>query len=191
VKLIKYKEYLYKSMYYTGKGDKGTTKLFNSKDRVDKGEQIFEVLGSLDELNSWLGLTFVEAEEGLEILEIIRKTQNDLFTCQAHFARSEVKIPKDFVSSLEEKIAQISNKIKPRASFVLSGGSKLSASLDVARTLARRAERQALKLSDEDKKEVVETVFIYLNRLSSLLYVLARLANDIYEAKESVPKYNN
>ena len=178
-------------MYYTGKGDKGTTKLFNSKDRVDKGEQIFEVLGSLDELNSWLGLTFVEAEDGLEILEIIRKTQNDLFTCQAYFARSEVKIPKDFVSSLEEKIAQISNKIKPRTSFVLSGGSKLSASLDVARTLARRAERQALKLSDEDKKEIDEIVFRYLNRLSSLLYVLARLANDIYEAKESVPEYNN
>jgi cob(I)alamin adenosyltransferase len=177
-------------MYYTGKGDKGTTKLFNSKDRMDKGRQIFEVLGSLDELNSWLGLTSIEAKKDLEILQIIRKTQNDLFTCQAHFARSDVKIPNDFVSNLEEKIAEISNIIKPRTSFVLSGGSKLSASLDVARTLARRAERQALKLNNEEKKEVDEIIFVYLNRLSSLLYILARLANDIYEAKESVPEYN-
>jgi len=177
-------------MYYTGKGDKGTTKLFNSKERVDKGDQIFEVLGSLDELNSWLGLSSVEAKEDLEILETIRRIQNELFTCQANFARSEVRIPKDFVSSLEEKIEWISKKIKPRTSFVLSGGSKLSANLDVARTLARRAERQALKLSDEEKKEVNELVFVYLNRLSSLLYVLARLANDIYEANESAPEYN-
>jgi cob(I)alamin adenosyltransferase len=178
-------------MYYTGKGDKGTTKLFNSKDRVDKGEQIFEVLGSLDELNSWLGFSSVEAKEHKEILEIIRKIQNDLFTCQAHFARSDVKIPKDFVSNLEETIAKISEKIKPRSSFVLSGGSKLSANLDIARTLARRAERQAIRLSDEDKRQVNEIIFVYLNRLSSLLYVLARLANDIYKAKESRPQYNS
>ncbi|MCF7795258.1 cob(I)yrinic acid a,c-diamide adenosyltransferase [Patescibacteria group bacterium] len=178
-------------MYYTGKGDKGTTKLFNSKDRVDKGEQIFEVLGSLDELNSWLGLSSVEAKDDTEILELIKKIQNDLFTCQAHFARSDVKIPEDFVSSLEEKIAKISEKIKPRDSFVLSGGSRLSANLDIARTLVRRAERQALKLSDEDKRQVNEIIFVYLNRLSSLLYVLARLANDIYEAKESKPQYSS
>ncbi|MFP4514805.1 MAG: cob(I)yrinic acid a,c-diamide adenosyltransferase [Parcubacteria group bacterium] len=178
-------------MYYTGKGDKGTSKLFNSKDRLNKAEQIFEVLGSLDELNSWLGLSSVEAKDNPEILETIKKTQNDLFTCQAHFARSDVKIPEDFVSSLEEKIAKISEKIKPRNSFVLSGGSKLSANLDIARTLARRVERQALKLSDEDKKEVNEIVFVYLNRLSSLFYVLARLANDIYEAKETAPQYNS
>jgi cob(I)alamin adenosyltransferase len=178
-------------MYYTGRGDKGTTKLFNSKDRVDKGEQIFEVLGSLDELNSWLGLTSIEAKEDLKILEIIRNTQNNLFSCQAHFARSEVKIPNDFVSSLEKKIAEISDKIKPRTSFILSGGSKLSASLDVGRTLARRVERQALKLNNEDKKEVNEIIFVYLNRLSSLLYVLARLANDIYEAKENAPEYKS
>lgn len=178
-------------MYYTGKGDKGTTKLFNSKERIDKGEQIFEVLGSLDELNSWLGLISVEVKEDLRMLKIIKKIQNDLFTCQAHFARSEVKIPEDFVSSLEEEIAEISDKIKPRNSFILSGGSKLSASLDVARTLARKAERQALKLTNKDKKKVNKIVFIYLNRLSSLFYVLARLANDIYEAKESAPEYNN
>lgn len=176
-------------MYYTGKGDKGTTKLFNSKDRMDKGEQIFEVLGSLDELNSWLGLTSIEARGHIEILEIVKNTQNDLFTCQAHFARSEVKIPEDFVSSLEKDIAKISKKIKERNSFVLSGGSKLSASLDIARTLARRVERQALKLSLEDKQEVKDLVFVYLNRLSSLMYVLARLANDIYEEEESSPQY--
>lgn len=157
-------------MYYTGKGDKGTTKLFNSKDRIDKGEQIFEVLGSLDELNSWLGLTSIEAKENLEIFSIIKKTQNDLFTCQAHFARSDVKIPDNFVGGLEEKIAKISNNIKPRDSFVLSGGSTLSAHLDIARTLARRAERQALKLNNEDKKEINEIIFVYLNRLSSGRY---------------------
>ncbi len=176
-------------MYYTGKGDKGTSKLFKSKDRIDKGEQIFEVLGTLDELNSWLGLVSMEAGQNQNILDIIRETQNNLFTCQAHFAQADVNIPKDLVNKLEEDIKNISKNIKERNEFVLSGGSKLSASLDVARTLARRAERQALKLDIEAKKEVNKLIFVYLNRLSSLMYVLARLANDIYKQQEKSPRY--
>lgn len=177
-------------MYYTRKGDKGTSKLFSSKERIPKGEQIFEVLGSLDETNSFTGLCSVYANESYkEIVDDLKKVQNDLFICQAHFADSEIKIPVDFVSRLEDSIAKITKKIKPRESFVVPGGSRLSASLDVARTLARRTEREALRLTDKDKKRIDSQVFIYLNRLSSFFYVSARLANDLAEYKENPPKY--
>lgn len=177
-------------MYYTRKGDKGTSKLFSSKERIPKGEQIFEVLGSLDEVNSYTGLCSVYADEGYkEMVDDLKSVQNDLFICQAHFADSEVEIPSDFVSRLENSIAKITEKIKPRESFVVPGGSILSASLDVARTLARRTEREALRLTGDSKERIDEKVFIYLNRLSSFFYVLARLANDLAEYKENPPKY--
>lgn len=176
-------------MYYTGKGDQGTSKLFNSKDRIVKSDLVFEVLGSLDELNSWLGLCAVEAKEELEIYQIIRKLQNDLFICQAHFAQSEVVIPSDLLSWTEQTINNIAQKIKPRQSFVLSGGCRLSALLDVGRTLARKSERRAVELGQDSSLDLKPIMFSYLNRLSSLLYVLARWANDLSEEVEQAPDY--
>lgn len=174
-------------MYYTGKGDQGTSKLFGSKSRLLKSDLVFEVLGSLDELNSWLGLCAVDAEEYLMIQEIIQNTQNDLFICQAYFAQAETPIPETFLSRLEEKIDEISSQLKERKSFVLSGGTRLSSLLDIARTLARRSERRAVDLNE--KQLVNHLILAYLNRLSSLLYVLARLANDLKEVEEQAPKY--
>lgn len=176
-------------MYYTGKGDQGTSKLFNSKNRISKDDLIFEVLGALDELNSWLGYCVVEAREQIEIIKIIGKTQNNLFICQAHFAQAEVLVPHDLLSQTELEINKISQMIKPRNSFVISGGSRLSASLDIARTLARKIERRAVSLKTRSDLKLNNLIFSYLNRLSSLLYVLARLANDLYNISEKSPDY--
>lgn len=176
-------------MYYTGKGDKGTTKLFNSSERISKADVVFEVLGSLDELNSWLGYCAVEAQDWDDINKIIIDTQQTLFICQAHFAESDVQVPKNILVSIEKKIQDIGQTIKPRDSFVLSGGSKLSALLDISRTIARKVERRAVKLSNYNLKNNNQLILAYLNRLSSLLYVLARQANDRYQINEKKPNY--
>lgn len=174
-------------MYYSGKGDQGTSKLFRSKERMLKSDLIFEVLGSLDELNSWLGFCAVEANDYQEIHEIIKTTQNNLFICQAYFAQADTLIPDYFLSHVEDQINRISPLLKERKTFVLSGGSRLSSTLDVARTLARRVERRVVSLGK--RQELEQLVLAYLNRLSSLLYVLARLANDLQEIEEQAPKY--
>ncbi len=178
-------------MYYTGKGDSGSSTLIKSKSRLIKSESIFEVLGSLDELNSWLGLCAVEAKNLPEILEIIKNIQNQLFICQAYFAEADIVVPENLLSITEKIISKFSKSIKPRKNFVLSGGSKLSALFDVARTLARKAERRVIQLQTNTKKQLNSLIPAYLNRLSSLLYVLARFANDLEKREEESPKYNN
>jgi len=176
-------------MYYTGKGDNGTSELFKGKNRLSKGSQIFEVLGSLDELNSFLGLCSVEAKDYTSIFEEIIIEQNNLFICQAFFAGVKVSVPPDLVSSLEKRLGVFSSKIKPRKSFVVPGGSRLSATLDIARTLARKTEREALRLPLKDRLKDSENIYIYLNRLSSFFYVLARYANDLAFEREVAPYY--
>ena len=177
-------------MYYTGKGDKGTSNLFNPSLRVSKSDKIFAVLGSLDELNSWLGFVSVESRERSEICEIVKYIQNDLFIIQAYFASSNINVPQDLVILVEKKIDDISKVIKPRKSFVISGGSKLSALLDFSRTIARKAERQAVSFSKQNKIEN-PLILPYLNRLSSLLYVLARWENDLSGKSEASPNYRH
>lgn len=176
-------------MYYTGKGDKGTSKLFNSKSRIDKSEQIFAVLGTLDELNSFVGLCSTLAGSYDDLFRILKIEQNRLFSLQAHFAGAMLGFAPEVISELESSINSISEKIKSRNSFVVPGGSQLSASLDVARTLARRAEREALGLKEEERNRYNKLSFVYLNRLSSLFYVLARYANDLAGVDENAPQY--
>jgi len=176
-------------MYYTGKGDNGTSKLFKGKDRLLKSEQIFEVLGSLDELNSFLGLCSTEAKEYSDIFEDIIIEQNNLFICQAHFANANISIPSDLVRSLEKRMEKYAKLIKPRKNFVFPGGSRLSASLDISRTLARKVEREALRLPLEERLPNCDKIYVYLNRLSSFLYVLARYSNDLSSEIEISPKY--
>lgn len=178
-------------MYYTGRGDDGSSNLMNPKSRIIKSDLIFEVLGSLDELNSWLGLCAVEAKNLPEIIEIIKNIQNQLFICQAYFAEAEIVIPENLVIQSEEIINKFSKLIKPRKSFVLSGGSKLSSLFDFARTLARKAERRVIQLQSNSQQPLDSLIPAYLNRLSSVLYVLARFANDLEKREEESPKYNN
>lgn len=177
-------------MYYTRGGDGGSSKLFEAHSRRPKSDQIFEVLGTLDELNSFLGLARSFAGKHKDIQELLKTEQNHLFSLQAHFAGAKVDLPDDLVLVLEEKIAEISAKLKKRSSFVIPGESSLSAFLDVLRTISRRAEREALKLEEEEKHKKNKQAFVYLNRLSSFFYVLARYLNDLYDLSEEAPSYN-
>ncbi len=178
-------------MYYSGRGDQGTSKLFNSKERILKSALVFDVLGSLDELNSWLGLCAIEASPYKDMYKIIVQTQNNLFICQAHLAQAELAIPPNLLSKTEEQIDKIAQLIKVRKGFVLSGASRLSALLDIGRTLARKTERKAVALEKQSEYKINELVLSYLNRLSSLLYVLARLANDLANVEEKAPSYSS
>ena len=176
-------------MYYTGKGDKGTSKLFNSASRINKSEQIFSVLGTLDELNSFVGFCSTLAGNYDDLFKVLKIEQNRLFSLQAHFAGARLGFTPEIIAELESSINNLSKKIKPRNSFVVPGGSQLSAALDVARTLARRAEREALGLREEEKNRYNQLSFVYLNRLSSWFYVLARYANDLAGVDENAPQY--
>jgi len=178
-------------MYYTGDGDKGTSTILNSKTRLEKSSPIFGLLGDLDEFNSYLGLCSVEAFDFLEIQKDIKDIQHNLFIIQAYFAKANVDFPITALNKTEERIKEIALNIEKRESFVLSGGSRLSATLDIARAIARRAERRAVGIRNSYKQEINSAIFAYLNRLSSLLYVLARLANDLHSIKEESPNYDN
>ena len=169
---------------YTKTGDKGKTSLFGGQ-RVDKDDLRVECYGTVDELNSILGLAVTE-DMDTEIKEVIQKIQNDLFTLGGELAtpiekKSELdsssEINTNQINFLEEKIDRFEEKLQPLKQFILPGGSKSAALLHIARSVSRRSERLAVKLS---KRDVInENIIIYLNRLSDLLFVLARFENDV------------
>lgn len=165
---------------YTKTGDKGETSLFGGK-RVSKDELRIEAYGTVDELNSVVGVarTFVENKRIGEILGII---QNQLFVLGADLATPDdvkstaiKRISVGDRTSLEETIDEIEEQLEPLESFVLPGGSRGASLLHHARTVCRRAERRVVSL--KKRGETSEQTVIYLNRLSDLLFVLARFEN--------------
>lgn len=176
-------------MYYTGAGDKGKTRLNNSKS-LSKSEPIFELLGSLDQLNSLCGFSRSLTDVTQEIKDSLLLRQEGLFSCQAYFARSKSELAPDLLSRLERDLDEISLKLKPRHSFVIPGGSLLSASLDLARTQARSCERLAQAYLATKTWLQKELMLAYLNRLSSYFFVLARYANDLAGVEEVGPRYS-
>lgn len=190
-------------MLYTGKGDKGDTGLFGSKDRISKGSFISEALGTLDELNSFVGLCKVKAEqvsvEGVSVKgarvqhysieAVLDEVQQNLFIIQAELAGAEKKIGKSKVEKMEKIIHAIEREIPPLTSFTVAGGTELAALVDVARTLARRAERRVVGVQDMEDRRISAQTLAYLNRLSSLLFALARLINLRSGITEESPDY--
>jgi cob(I)alamin adenosyltransferase len=166
---------------YTKTGDSGDTSLFGGQ-RVPKDALRIEAYGTVDELNSMLGIVRADNQDA-EIDRILSEIQNQLFALGADLAtpRSvEKKVvkridPKD-VQQLEKVIDSVDPVLKPLRRFVLPGGSPLAARLHFARTVCRRAERAVVRLSRNE--DIGETVTVYLNRLSDLLFVLARYANQ-------------
>jgi cob(I)alamin adenosyltransferase len=166
---------------YTKTGDSGDTSLFGGQ-RVPKDALRIEAYGTVDELNSMLGIVRADNQDA-EIDRILSEIQNQLFELGADLAtpRSvEKKVvkridPKD-VQQLEKVIDAVDPVLKPLRRFVLPGGSPLAARLHFARTVCRRAERAVVRLSRNE--DIGETVTVYLNRLSDLLFVLARYANQ-------------
>lgn len=174
---------------YTGFGDKGQTKLHGGK-VVNKDHLRVDVYGILDELNSWLGLIINQEIDELNKKEL-EKIQNDLFIISAEIATPGTKNRDHLLKNLkdlnyikiEDYIDNIEKKLTPLKNFILPGGTKLSSYYHIARTVCRRAERQLTKLNQVETLQ--EPILIYLNRLSDLLFVLARMANK-NEKKEDI-----
>lgn len=184
-------------MLYTRKGDGGTTKAFDSKpgERISKSSARTESLGALDELNSFLGFVKVKAADvkwkvtGKRPADIVMWVQNSLFIVQAEVAGAAKKIEQSRVTEIEKIVDAIEKELPPIKSFFISGGTELAALFDVSRTMARRAERRVIKALEEESVKIGAPTQAFLNRLSSLLYALARLSNHKSGIKESAPTY--
>ena len=191
-------------MLYTRKGDTGTTKVLDSKERFSKGSDMAEALGALDELNSFLGLCRARArqvQEGGVLLskkarksiltsDILQEVQGNLFIVQAQLAGAPgKKIVGRKVTNIEKIVDAVEKEIPPLKGFSIAGGTELSALLDVARTVARRCERRVVKVHDAGVRKLTKDTLAYLNRLSSLLFALARLSNHKSGIKEETPTY--
>ena len=170
---------------YTRFGDQGKTSLFGGQ-RVSKADVRVEAYGSVDELNAAIGL----AEPFIEDAEIsgwLRQIQSRLFDVGADLATPQAdtlehtqahvqRVQEAWIEELENVINVAESNLGPLTSFVLPGGTPGAAALHVARTVCRRAERRVVALSQQD--EINPAVLMYLNRLSDLLFVLARLVNQ-------------
>jgi len=183
--------------FYTGKGDSGTTKLFDtpSGQRVTKTSPIFEALGMLDELNGLTGWCKAGCSEDFDVVgrkgrTILRDVQDHLFTIQAEVAGAPGKcVPQQSVERLGGLIKAIETSLPPVTSFLVPGGTEFSARLDITRAVSRRVERRLVGLHETGERKISASSRAYCNRLSSLFYALTRLANHKEGAEESPPSY--
>ncbi len=168
---------------YTRRGDQGQTTLFDGR-HVSKDDLRLLTYGTVDELNSYLGLAASVCRHE-RLLKILSQLQHQLFDLGADLATpldspnsklvNRIKIEQ--ATAMEKEIDTITAELPPLKQFILPGGSPLAAQLHVARTVCRRAERHLVELMRRD--QVGDAPLIYLNRLSDLLFVLARLANKL------------
>ena len=177
-------------MLYSGKGDGGTTKMFGcDQQRISKSSELPEALGSLDELNAFLGFVKMRSAGESRIADALREVQEELFIIQAEVAGADKRVAENSVKHVEALVNGIEKEIPPLKGFSVAGGTELSALLDVARTLARRAERRTIAVKELSLRELSPLTMAYLNRLSSLLFALARLANHLAGVCEENPRY--
>lgn len=182
-------------MLYTRKGDKGDTGRFGCNQRMSKSSATAEALGSLDECNSFLGICKTDKKakdpllEGFTFAGMIGWIQQNLFIVQSHIAGSDKTIVQEKITHMEQAIDAMEKEMPPIKTFFVSGGTELAAKFDVARTLARRAERRVVAVSEEEGAKVAPEILVFLNRLSSLLYALARFTNHRAGVKEEPPTY--
>ncbi len=176
-------------MLFTRKGDGGTSGLYGTGERLPKDSSVFEALGTLDELNSLLGVCYAAArkseEEGAAVL--VRAVQETLFIIQAELAGARKAVEERAVDALEGAIGGLEKKIENPHSFVIAGETELAALFDYARAVSRRAERRVI--AADPFRPVSPATRKYLNRLSSLLYALARSAAASKKAAEKEPSY--
>ena len=182
--------------FYTGKGDGGTTKLFDSKpgERVSKTSPIFETLGMLDELNALTGWCRAACPPDLRVGEracaaLLRDVQDHLFTIQAEVAGAPKSVPQSSVEMLGVVIGNIERSLPLVTTFLIPGGTEFSSRLDIARAVSRRTERRLVQLAESGERIVSPSSRAYANRLSSLFYALERLANNYAGVEENPPTY--
>lgn len=166
---------------YTKKGDKGETGLF-SGERVSKDSLEIEVLGTIDEANSFLGLSvsFLEKEW---LKNKVLQVQRTLFELGSIIAGTKRTIPKSIVSKYEKEIDEWTKAMPPLSNFIFPGGCPAAASLYTARTVVRRLERLIVSLHNS-KFIIHDSILVYINRLSDYLFTLARYINFREGTKE-------
>jgi len=172
---------------YTRTGDKGDTGLFGGG-RVRKDDPRVEAYGDVDELNAAIGLARSMAPVP-RIDEVLAPIQRDLFSIGALLATphpekvreqlQKARLDDDRIAQLEREIDRAEQELEPLTAFIIPGGTPKSAALQVARAVCRRAERRVIALAQHQDVTLPAIVVVYLNRLSDLLFVLARLANRL------------
>lgn len=173
---------------YTRVGDDGGTGLIGGV-RVSKDHLRIEAYGTLDELSATLGLVCAESNNE-SLIELLRSIQDDLFVMGAQLATPGSTVPMSGmislqdVARLEQAIDVYDSQLPPLKTFILPGGCRTAADLHLARVTCRRAERRVVTLSGQEA--VTDALVPYLNRLSDLLFVLARAANHV-EGIDDIP----
>jgi cob(I)alamin adenosyltransferase len=174
---------------YTRTGDAGTTALGTGK-RMPKHALRISAYGSVDEANAAVGMARLQlAGAHADLDAMLARIQNDLFDLGADLCapeatdpagpqRERLRVTEAQVKRLEDEIDRMNAKLRPLRSFVLPGGTPAAAALHMARTICRRAEREITALASQPSEHVSAPVLQYINRLSDLLFVASRTAND-------------
>ena len=163
---------------YTKTGDDGFTGLIGTK-RVSKSNPRIIAYGAVDEINSALGIVLSSSLDK-DIHDLLLKTQNDLFVLGADLANPDLKntsnrVTQDMVHFLEEHIDRLEGELSPITYFILPGGDQVASQVHLTRAISRRAETLIVSLAE--KERINKTCQIYINRLSDLLFVIARVIN--------------
>jgi cob(I)alamin adenosyltransferase len=181
---------------YTKTGDKGETGLFGGE-RVSKDSLRISAYGTIDELNSVIGLAITEVGDK-SVKENLLKIQNQLFVVGSDLATPEdektkklniQRTPASYYADIEKMIDEYDEQLEELRNFILPGGSKGAAMLHVCRTICRRAEREVVAL--KNSVTIGENIIIFLNRLSDLLFVLSRFENKVSNHPDTIwnPKF--
>jgi cob(I)alamin adenosyltransferase len=172
---------------YTRTGDKGKTSIIGG--RVDKDDIRVEAYGTVDEVNCFVGqvMTELDGEVFKDVLTDLEKIQHELFDCGGDLAnisdKIEYKLGNEAIDYLETKIDEYIHEAPELERFILPGGTKPAASIHIARTVTRRAERLVVSLMKTDEK-TPELALKYLNRLSDYFFALARVVNFRLNVKD-------
>ncbi len=170
---------------YTRTGDEGTTSL-GTGERVKKHSLRIAAYGTIDETNACIGLVRLHTQDDANIDSMLARIQNDLFDLGADLCAPDngekleytpLRITQAQVDRLESEIDLLNSELSPLRSFVLPGGSAASASLHLARTVSRRAERLIVELDEMENEPVGAVVIKYINRLSDFFFVASRYLN--------------
>lgn len=175
---------------YTRTGDKGKTSLFNGQ-RVSKSDLRVDTYGTIDELNSVIGVVLSIKYKVLSIKKELIRIQNDLLDIGSALANPQgvaLQSLEKRVKEFEKFIDQMTAKMPPLSNFILPGGGKTGSFLHLARAISRRAERKIVALNNKEK--IDKNIIIYLNRLSDLLFTMARFANFKEKKKETIWRRN-
>ena len=176
---------------YTKFGDSGETALYGGT-RIPKDALQIEAIGTVDELNAYIGYVQTLIDES-DLCDLMERIQNHLFSIGAdlatpatHTKSIEIRISEDFTVEMEKAIDALSEELPPLTNFILPGGCQAGSVLHVARAVCRRSERCVVRLTRE--VNVNPEIIRYLNRLSDLLFVLARVVNHRSQMAEPIWK---